>query len=98
MTQEEYRAVAYRLGHHFAQKLLRAGRGPDSVRLAMQRAQEHLLTLRAYSADLDQMKRRGVEDALAGKPMDSRYVTPGSLRGGVRRRSWPSRSRRTGPE
>ena len=48
MTQKEYRAVAYRLGHRFARKLLDKGKRPDSVRLAMQRAQEHLLALRAY--------------------------------------------------
>jgi hypothetical protein len=83
MTPEEYRAVAYRLGHHFAQKRLRAGKGPDSVRLAMQRAQEHLLVLRAYSADLDRMMRRGVEDALAGKLIDRRYATLGSPRSGA---------------
>jgi hypothetical protein len=80
MTQEEYRAVTYRLGHHFARELLGKGELPDSVRLAMQRAQEHLLALRAYSPELDEMTRRGVEDALAGKPIDPRYATPGAPR------------------
>jgi hypothetical protein len=77
MTQDEYRAVAYRLGHDFARKLLRAGKDPDSVRLAMYRAQEHLRALKVYSPALDEMKRRGVEDALAGKPMDRHYAAPG---------------------
>ena len=85
MTPQEYRTVAYRLGHHFAQKQLREGKGPDSVRLAMQRAQEHLQVLRAYSADLDQMMRRGVEDVLAGKPIDRRDATSGSPRSGAGR-------------
>jgi len=31
-----------------------------------------------YSGDLDKLKRRGVEDALAGKSMDPRYAQPGS--------------------
>jgi hypothetical protein len=83
MTQEQYRAVAYRLGHHFAQKLLRAGKDHESVRLAMQDAQERLKALRAYSADLDAMKRLGVEDALAGKPIDRRYATSEDPRGGA---------------
>ena len=81
MTPDESRAVAYRLGHHFAEKLLGAGKSPDTVRAAMERAQERLLELRAYSADLDRMKRLGVEDALAGKPIDRRYAAPGP--GGV---------------
>ena len=84
MTQKESRAVAYRLGYHFARKLLGGGKRPDSVRLAMERAQEHLLELRAYSPELDEMKRSGVEDALAGKPIDPRYATPGAPRGGRR--------------
>jgi hypothetical protein len=83
MTPEEFHMVAYRLGHDFAQKQLRAGMGPDSVRLAMQRAQEHLQVLRAYSADLEQMMRRGVEDALAGKPIDRRDARLGSSRRGA---------------
>ena len=81
MTQKEYRAVAYRVGHRFTRKLLDKGRRPDSARLAMQRAQEHLLALRAYSPELDDMKRSGVEDALAGKPIDPRYARPGAPRG-----------------
>ena len=81
MTQEEFRAVAYRLEHRFASKLLSRGRRPDSIRLAMERAQEHLLALRAYSPELDAMKRSGVEDALAGKPIDPRYARPGAPRG-----------------
>ena len=76
MTQEEYCAVAYRLGHDYARKRLGAGNGPDSVRLAMQSAQEHLQELKAYSVGLDAMMCLGVEDALAGKPMDRRYATP----------------------
>jgi hypothetical protein len=87
MTDEEYLAVAYRLGHHFAQKLLRQGKDDDSIRLAMQDAQERLKALRAYSADLDAMTRRGVEDALAGKPIDRRYEAPGEPRGGAGRGS-----------
>ena len=87
MTQEEYCAVAYRMGHHFAQKQLRAGKGPDSIRLSMECAQDHLKALRAYSEALDQMQRRGVEDALAGKPMDRRYATSKLPRGGTARRS-----------
>jgi len=59
MTQDEYCGVAYRLGHRFARKLLGDGKCPDFVRLAMQRAQEHLLALRAYSPELDDMKRSG---------------------------------------
>ena len=84
MTQKEYCAVAYRLGHRFARKLLGDGQRPDFVRLAMQRAQEHLLALRAYSPELDEMMRSGVEDALAGKPIDPRYARPGAPRGGRR--------------
>jgi hypothetical protein len=86
MTDEEYLAAAYRVGHHFAQKLLREGKDDDSIRLAMQDAQQHLKALRAYSADLDAMKRLGVEDALAGKPIDRRYATE-EPRGGAGRRS-----------
>ena len=81
MTQKEYCAVAYRLGHHFARKLLGDGKRPDFVRLAMQRAQEHLLTLRVYSPELDDLMGSGVEDALAGKPIDPRYARPGAPRG-----------------
>jgi len=77
MTPDECRAVAYRLEHHFAEKMLGAGKTPDTVRAAMERAQVHLPELRAYSADLDRMKRLGVEDALAGKPMDRRFAAPG---------------------
>ena len=76
--------MAYRLGHHFARKLLGDGERPDFVRLAMQRAQEHLLTLRAYSPELDDLMQSGVEDALAGKPIDPRYARPGAPRGGRR--------------
>jgi hypothetical protein len=85
MTQEEFRAVAYRLGHRFARKLLSRGRRPDSIRLAMERAQEHLLALRAYSPELDAMKRSGVDEALAGKPIDPRYARPGAPHAGPRR-------------
>ena len=81
MTQDEYCGVAYRLGHRFARKLLGDGKCPDFVRLAMQRAQEHLLTLRAYSPELDDLMGSGVEDALAGKPIDPRYARPGAPRG-----------------
>ena len=84
MTQDEYCGVAYRLGHGFARKLLGDGKRPNSVRLAMQRAQEHLLTLRAYSPELDDLMQSGVEDALTGKPIDPRYATPGAPRGGRR--------------
>jgi hypothetical protein len=68
MKPDEYRAEAYRLGHRFARGLLGAGKAPDTVRLAMDRAQERLLELRAYSADLEAMMRRGVEDVLATGP------------------------------
>ena len=84
MTPAEYRAVAHRLAHNFARKRLRAGEDPDSVRLAMRRALEHLRALRADSADLDQTMRRGVEDALAGKPIDRLRAAPGSTRSGAR--------------
>jgi hypothetical protein len=78
MSPEEYRAEAYRLGHRFARGRLGAGAAPDTVRLALERAQEVLLGLRAYSADLEEMMRRGVEDVLAGRPMDRRSAaTPG---------------------
>jgi hypothetical protein len=77
MTQQEYRAVAYGMGHHFAQKQLRTGKDPDSVRLAMKGVQEHLKARRAYSAHLAEMMWLGVEDALAGKPLDRRSITPG---------------------
>jgi hypothetical protein len=83
MTQDEYRAQAYRLGHHFVRKLLGLGKAPGTIRRDIDRAQEHLLTLGAYSAELDRMKRLGAEDALAGKAMDGRYAAPGSPRGGV---------------
>jgi hypothetical protein len=56
MTQDEYRAQAYRLGHRFVRKLLGLGKTPDTIRRAIDRAQEHLLTLGAYSAELDRMK------------------------------------------
>jgi hypothetical protein len=85
MSPDEYRAVAYRLGHHFARNMLGAGKAPDAVRVAMERAQEHLLALGAYSDELDRMKRLGVEDALAGKPIDRRYAKPGPPRGGMGR-------------
>ena len=83
MTPAEYRAVAHRLAHHFARERLRAGEDPDSVRLAMRGALEHLRVLRADSADLDQTMRRGVEDALAGKPIDRLHAAPGSPRNGA---------------
>jgi hypothetical protein len=70
MRTQEYRAESYRLGHRFARRMLGAGMDPDSVRRAMDRAQEHLLELRAFSVDMDEMMRRGVEDVLAGRPMD----------------------------
>jgi hypothetical protein len=85
MTPDECRAEAYRIGHQFAQKRLGAGAAPATIRVAMERAQEHLLELRAYSADLDRMKRLGVEDALAGKPLDRRYAAPGPPRSGAGR-------------
>jgi hypothetical protein len=78
MTDDEYLAVAYRLGHDFARRQLRAGKGPDSIRLAMEDAQKRLRALRAHSEVLDAMKRRGVEDVLAGKPIDRRYRMPGT--------------------
>jgi hypothetical protein len=68
MKSDEYRAEAYRLGHRFARGLLGAGKAPHTVRLALDRAQERLLELRAYSADLEAMMRRGVEDVLATWP------------------------------
>jgi hypothetical protein len=83
MNHDEFRAVAYRLGHHFAERLLRAGKDHEAIRLAMRDAQERLKSLRAYSATLDAMKRLGVEDALAGKPIDRRYAAPGESRGGA---------------
>jgi hypothetical protein len=81
MGSTSYCAVAYHLGHDYARKQLRAGNGPDSVRLAMQSAQEHLRELKAYSVGLDAMMRLGVEDALAGKPMDRRYAKVAARRG-----------------
>jgi hypothetical protein len=74
MSPEEYRAEAYRLGQRFARRRLGAGAAPDTVRLALDRAQEVLLGLGAYSADLEEMMRRGVEDVLAGRPMDRRHA------------------------
>jgi hypothetical protein len=76
MRPEEYRAEAYRLGHRFARGRLGAGEAPDTVRVALDRAQEVLLGLRAYSADLEEMMRLGVEDVLAGRPMDRRHAAP----------------------
>jgi hypothetical protein len=84
MTPAEYRAVAYRTGYHFARERLRAGEDPDSVRLALRRGLEHLRALRAHSADLGGMMRRGVEDSLAGKPIDRLHALPGSARCGAR--------------
>jgi hypothetical protein len=78
MTDAEQLAVAYCLGHDYARKQLEAGKDADSIRLAINHAQEHLMALRAYSQPIDEMKRRGVEDALAGKPIDRRYGTPGT--------------------
>jgi hypothetical protein len=77
MTGEEQLAVAYCLGHNFARKQLKAGKDPDSIRAAIDCAQDHLKALSAYSEAIDAMKRRGVEDALAGKPIDRRYDMPG---------------------
>jgi hypothetical protein len=74
MTDEVYCAEAYRIGYDFARRLLAAGKDSHSVRRARERAQERLRSLRAHSACLDHMKRRGVEDALAGKPSDRRYA------------------------
>jgi hypothetical protein len=70
MRPQEYRAESYHLGHRFAMRLLGAGMDPGSVRRAMDRAQERLRELRAYSADMDEMIRRGIEDVLAGRPMN----------------------------
>jgi hypothetical protein len=78
MRDQEQLTVAYCLGHDYARKQLEAGKDADSIRLAMGHAQEHLMALRAYSPALDEMKRRGVEDALAGKPIDRRYDRPGT--------------------
>lgn len=64
MRPEEYRAEAYRLGHRFARGLLGTGKGPETVHMAIDRAQERLLELRAYSVDLEAMMRRGAEDVL----------------------------------
>jgi hypothetical protein len=94
MTQQEYRAEAYRMGHHFARRQLRAGKDPDSVRLAMEGAQEHLKARKAFPAGLGEMMRLGVEDALAAKPMDRRYITPGAARGGAGRRFLEDSARR----
>ena len=78
MDPEEYRAEAYRLGHRFARRLLDAGQAPDAIRRTLDRAQEHLLELQAYSADLAAMIRLGAEDVLAGRPGDRRITaTPG---------------------
>jgi hypothetical protein len=64
MKPEEYRAEAYRVGHQFARGLLGIGKDPETIRVAMDRAQERLRELRAYSADLEAMMRGGVEEAL----------------------------------
>jgi hypothetical protein len=73
MTDEEYCAQAYRIGYNFARKLLADGKDPASVRRAMEAAQDRLRALRVYSASMDYMKRLGVEDALAARPLDRRY-------------------------
>ena len=67
-TPEDCHHVAYRLGHYWAREELKAGKHPDAIRAGVYLAQ--VIAGWEPSPDLDAAKWRGIEDSLAGKPLD----------------------------